>query len=57
MEKQQVALLVIAVVCIGLFAYSYYGNRIKKDNELLKLLPAAGGFAYALNFIFNLATQ
>ena len=57
MDKKQIALLGIAIVCVGLFAYSYYGNQIKKDNDYLKWLPAIGGGAYALNFIINLATQ
>ena len=57
MDKQQIALLVIAVVCVGVCVYRYYGNRIDKDNDYLNLLPKFAGGLYALNFVFSLATQ
>ena len=57
MDKQQIALLVIAVVCVGVCVYRYYGNRFAKDNHYLKALPSIAGGLYALNFVFNLATQ
>lgn len=53
MDKK-LLLLVVAAVCVGLY---FYGKQIKKDNEYLKYLPAIGGFAYALNFVVNLAVQ
>jgi len=53
MDKK-LLLLVVAAVCVGLY---FYGQQIKKDNEYLKYLPAIGGFAYALNFVVNLAVQ
>ena len=57
MDKKQVVLLVIAVVCVGVCAYRYYGNHIDKDNEYLRALPAVAGGLYALNFVLSLATQ
>ena len=47
-------LLVAAAACVALY---FYGSHLKKDNEYLKYLPAIGGFAYALNFVVNLAVQ
>jgi uncharacterized protein YxeA len=57
MDKKQLALLVIAVVCVGVCVYRYYGNRIDKDNDYLKTIPALAGGLYALNFVLSLATQ
>jgi len=57
MDKQQISLLVIAVVCVGVCVYRYYGNRFDKDNHYLTLLPKFAGGLYALSFVFGLATQ
>jgi len=57
MDNKQIALLGIAVICVGVCAYRYYGKRIDKDNDYLKLIPTVAGGLYALNFIFNLATN
>jgi len=33
MDKKQIALLGIAIICVGVCVYRYYGNHIEKDNE------------------------
>jgi hypothetical protein len=53
MDKKAL-LLVAAAACVALY---FYGSQVDKENKLLKSLPVIGGFAYALNFVVNLATQ
>lgn len=51
MDKK-IILLLIAVICVGLYCY---GSQIKKDNEYTKYLPTIGGLAFGLNTLVNLA--
>ena len=50
MDKK-VILLIIAVICIGLY---FYGQHAK-NNDYLKHLPTLGGLAFGLNTLVNLA--
>ena len=51
MDKKLI-LLGVAAVCVGLY---FYGSQIKKDNEILKLLPVVGGLAFGINTLVQLA--
>jgi len=50
MDKK-IILLVIAVICVGLY---FYGQPTK-DNSYLKHLPMIGGLAFGLNTLIQLA--
>jgi len=51
MDKK-VLLLIVAATCVGLY---FYGSKIQKDNQYLKLLPVVGGLVFGLNTLINLA--
>jgi len=51
MDKK-IILLVVAVVCIGLY---FYSSHLKKDNHYTQYLPLVGGLAFGLNTLVNLA--
>jgi hypothetical protein len=44
-------LLIVAAVCIGLY---FYGQNTK-DNQYVQYLPVAGGLAFGLNTLIQLA--
>ena len=50
MDKR-ILLLVVAIVCVGLY---FYGRQFK-DNDYFKHLPTIGGIAFGLNTLVNLA--
>ena len=52
MMDKKIILLIIAVICVGLY---FYGSQIKKDHEYLQHLPTLGGLAFGLNTLVNLA--
>ncbi len=49
--KKKYLLIIVAVLCIGLY---FYGQHTK-DNEYLKHLPVLGGLAFGLNTLVQLA--
>lgn len=51
-------LLVVSLLCLALTWYSFQKkqeDKIPYVENLTKILPAIGGGAYAINFLFNLA--
>jgi len=51
MWNKKYLLIVVALICIGLF---FYGQQAK-NNDYLKHLPAIGGLAFGLNTLVSLA--
>ena len=49
--KKKYLLIIVAIICIGLYFYGQY----TKDSEYLKHLPVVGGLAFGLNTLVNLA--
>jgi hypothetical protein len=53
MLDKKYLLIVVALVCITLF---FYGSQIKKDNQIIQVLPILGGLAFGLNTLVSLVS-
>lgn len=53
MDKK-IILLITAATCIGLY---FYDSQVKKDSQLVKLLPIVGGLAFGFNTLIQITQQ